>query len=176
MAVLELRCFSLTRVVAIVFLVTFLNQFCKVTLSCVATEISVWLSANNWTEIFLRCLKSVSLPVFAKGLCMCSWGMPSTSSRVYNFILAFTSFLYRVSRLAGCELNSGLLSFFLSMHTALGMCTAVQICVAFYIPRNMLQNFSVPYRHLIHPRAFFLSFLLTYYLPQLLFTSSIFNN
>lgn len=55
--------------------------------------LSLSLSANNWTEIFLRCLKSVSLPVFAKGLCMCSWGMTSTSSRVYNFILAFTFFL-----------------------------------------------------------------------------------
>ena len=123
-------------------------------------------------ERFLQIPETNKLPVFAKGLCMCSRACLQHSSVVYNSFLAFTC--YRVSRRAKDESLRPSQDFPKHAHF-LGYMHSCTMKVASYIPRNKLQPSNGPYRHLI-PQLFLLSSWLAYYLQQLLSTSLIFNN
>lgn len=95
--------------------------------------------------MFLKCLKPVSQPLLR--LCVC-WGTPSTLA-VYNSAFAFTrqNVFSRISRSARDER----LGPFLGMHKALNMCMAI------WNPRNLLELFNAPYEH--HSQIFLLNCL-----------------
>lgn len=69
--------------------------------------ISTWLaewSANDWPEIFLNAWDWQISPNLCWGALCLYWGMLSTLSQaVWNFALAFTSYLHKISRSARGE-------------------------------------------------------------------------
>lgn len=83
---------------------------------------------------------------------VCLWAELSILwQAVYNCASAFTSCIHRASRSVQVRDSALLRSF-------LGLCTALHMCVAFYIPRNISKFCKAPCGHCVPP-IFLLRFL-----------------